>query len=165
MIEIIPNWHPIFVNFTVALLTISVICYWAGRFLPGQRWRQELLIVARWCLWAAAIITIVTVILGFYAYYTVAHDQTTHVVMTTHRNWALLTFAIIWIATIWSWFIYRSNKKTNIFFLMTLLIALTIMTVTAWYGAELVFRYGVGVIAMPKTQVHDRTHNHTGHQH
>jgi len=157
---IIPNWHPIFVNFTIALLAMSVIFFWAGRFIPFQRWKNELTIVARWCLWTAAIITIITVGLGFYAYYTVTHNKTTHAVMIIHRNWALIAFAILWITAIWSWFIFRNNKKTNVFFLMTLLIALTAVTVTAWYGAELVFRYGVGVISTPKTQGHDHTHNH-----
>lgn len=32
MIEIIPNWHPIFVHFTIALLTISTLLYVAGLF-------------------------------------------------------------------------------------------------------------------------------------
>ena len=29
-IEIIPNWHPIFVHFSVALLSISALLYLAG---------------------------------------------------------------------------------------------------------------------------------------
>ena len=95
MLEIIPNWHPIFVNFTIALLTMSVIFYWVGRFSPSKSLQQELIIVGRWCLWSAAIITIITVILGFYAYYTVTHEDLAHVVMTTHRNLALFALTII----------------------------------------------------------------------
>lgn len=36
MIEIIPNWHPIFVHFTIALLTISTLLYVAGLFLKKK---------------------------------------------------------------------------------------------------------------------------------
>ena len=159
MRDIIPNWHPIFVHFTVALLTMSVIFYWLGRFIPSQRWQHEFIIIARWCLWATAIITIITVSLGFYAYYTVAHDEIVHVVMTTHRNWAVIALVIIWLITLWSWFIYRRNKKISVFFLMALLFVLATVTVTAWYGGELVFRYGVGVMSLPKTQGHNHNHN------
>ena len=42
MIEILPNWHPIFVHFTVALLTVAVALYLLVRILPASGVRQEL---------------------------------------------------------------------------------------------------------------------------
>ena len=44
MIEIIPNWHPVFVHFTVALLSVAVALYLLVRILPGASVRQELAI-------------------------------------------------------------------------------------------------------------------------
>lgn len=70
MIEIIPNWHPILVHFTIGLLAISTALYAAGFALK----KVSLLITARWNLWLGALITIGTVAAGLYAYNTVAHD-------------------------------------------------------------------------------------------
>ena len=47
MIEIIPNWHPILVHFTIGLLAISTALYAAGYALK----KENLLIAARWNLW------------------------------------------------------------------------------------------------------------------
>jgi uncharacterized membrane protein len=56
MIEIIPNWHPIFVNFTVALFTTACGFYLLAYFLSilktvQLKFKPEIEIVGRWCLW------------------------------------------------------------------------------------------------------------------
>jgi len=43
--EIIPNWHPIFVHFTVALLSLSVgLFIVSGLLLGGLRQQWELVV-------------------------------------------------------------------------------------------------------------------------
>jgi len=74
MIEIIPNWHPIFVHFTVALFSVSAIFYILSVLIKKSAIGMEFSIVARWCLWVGTSLTIATLAAGFYAYYTVAHD-------------------------------------------------------------------------------------------
>jgi len=166
MSDLIINWHPIFVHFTVALITMSFIFYWLGRFVPSQRWQHEFAIVGRWCLWTGSIITIITISLGFNAYYTVAHDDISHAVMTTHRNWAVIAFILLWLVTLWSLFIYRRNKKPSWVFLSALFVVVALVTVTAWYGGELVFRNGVGVISTPEKQKSPKQgRRKTGHSH
>lgn len=69
MIEIIPNWHPIFVHFTVALFTTSVgfysLAYLTAHLnIFSTAFTNEFEIVARWCLWIGALITIITVLAG-----------------------------------------------------------------------------------------------------
>ncbi len=100
MIEIIPNWHPIFVHFTVALFSTAVGFYVLAYLSARLKFKSAILTVefetvARWCLWLAAFITIGTVLAGLYAYNTVQHDATSHHAMTIHRNWALTTAASI----------------------------------------------------------------------
>ena len=51
MIEIIPNWHPVLVHFTVALLTIAAVIYLLSRLLPNGKLTNQLTIVAHWNLW------------------------------------------------------------------------------------------------------------------
>lgn len=121
MIEIIPNWHPFFVHFTVALVSVSVIFHLLARITAKQALREQWLVVARWTLWAGAAITVVTVIAGIYAYNTVAHDELSHVAMTTHRNWALVTATVIFLTAGWAWWIDRRRSTGPVFFLVALL--------------------------------------------
>lgn len=42
MIIIIPNWYPIFVHFTIGLLSISVLFYFAARLLLNEhKWKEQ----------------------------------------------------------------------------------------------------------------------------
>ena len=82
MIEIIPNWHPLFVHFTIGLLTISTLLYVMGFFLK----REALLTAARWNLWIGVTITFRTLRAVLYAYNTVIHDYVSHVASTNHRT-------------------------------------------------------------------------------
>ena len=162
MFEIIPNWHPIFVHFTVALIPLSTLCYFMGFIIKPYKLGGELLVVARWCLWFAALSAIATVIAGFYAYYTVAHDTPSHIAMTVHRNWAISTLIAILLMAAWSLYKFVKNKSIGVFFIGFMVIATTLVTVTAWHGAEVVYRYGVGVKSLPKSidSGHDHSHVH-----
>lgn len=163
MIEILPNWHPIFVHFTVALFSTSFALYLFTYIAPKLNFFAaktifELETVARWCLWIAAIITTFTAAAGLYAYYTIAHNETSHAVMTTHRNWGLSTATLIFLAAMWSAWQYCKSKLISTSFILALLIIQSFLLITAWYGGELVYRYGAGVI--PVTQNMEQEHNH-----
>ena len=74
MLEIIPNVHPIFVHFTVALCSTAVLfyilSYISNWFKISQKiFTVEFEVVARWCLWSVAFITIFTVIYHVYCNY------------------------------------------------------------------------------------------------
>lgn len=158
MIEIIPNWHPIFVHFTVALISIATFFYCTGFVFHNQKFGQEMLVAGRWCLWFGMLAAIATVTAGFIAYYTIVHDTPSHEAMVIHRNWALLTLSVIVIISFFSIRTYLKDKKSSGWFLLGILIAFSLVTITAWHGAELVYRYGLGVKSLPKT-------SHTGHTH
>jgi len=52
MIEIIPNWHPIFVHFAVGLLVIAAFLFAAVVLHPrDSNVRRQAHIVAHWNLW------------------------------------------------------------------------------------------------------------------
>lgn len=165
MIEIIPNFHPIFVHFTVALFStsvgFSVLAYVISRIRQMPTLALEFEIVGRWCLWSASLITLVTISAGFYAYFTVKHDAISHAAMTVHRNWALLTTTIIILIACWSVWRYVQHKKLTWSFVIVLLIAQSLLLTTAWHGGELVYRYGVGVISLPQAEEIGHQHSHT----
>ncbi|HCX3404688.1 TPA: hypothetical protein OZL93_003233, partial [Legionella pneumophila] len=51
MIEILPNWHPIFVHFTVALTSIATFFFCLGFIFQNINFGKELLVAGRFCLW------------------------------------------------------------------------------------------------------------------
>lgn len=161
MIDIIPNWHPIFVHFTVALISVSVglhlISYIGARILP-QKLCHELATVARWCLWIGALVTFITVGAGIYAYYTVGHDAVSHAAMTIHRNWALSTAIVIWLIALWSVYRYVKQKQSTLVFIIALLIMQGLVLTTAWLGGEIVYRYGLGVMSLPMAEEMGHAH-------
>ncbi len=164
MLNIIPNYHPIMVHFSIALMVVSF-----GVLLLGDLFKtklifyRECLIVSRWCLWFAALASVFTVGAGFHAYYTVTHDTMSHKIMTIHRNWGIVSFIIIWLAAVWSFMHYRRGETVNRWFAACLAIAVGLVMITGWYGAELVFRYGLGVKSIP--QAEPSGHQHTGSEH
>jgi len=155
MPEIIPNLHPVFVHFTVALLSVSTALFALlqlfGSQLP-ENLRQQMRTVARWNLWLGAAITVITVAAGFYAYNTVAHDAPSHAAMTDHRNWALATAPLFIAIALWSMVSVWKGKQLGGQFIAALLIAQILLLSTAWRGGEVVYRYGLGVISLPQSE-------------
>lgn len=153
MIEIIPNWHPVFVHFTVALLGLSVVLHLLVSLLPAGGIRDEWRSVARWLLWFGAGFATVTVFTGWLAYNSVAHDDASHVAMTGHRNWALVTLSVFLALVAWSVWTWRGRRQAGIGFLLLMLVGGGLLAGTAWHGAELVFRHGLGVMSLPAAAV------------
>jgi len=159
MFEIIPNWHPIFVHFTVALLSLAVGLSVVTPFVKSplkEQWQT----VSRWALWFGAGITIVTGLAGLYAYNTVAHDTPSHLAMTEHRNWAIVAITLFLLLAIWSIVWTRKGKTLGTAFVVCMVIAGGVLGSTAWHGGEVVYRYGLGVMSLPKAEGDGHNHSH-----
>lgn len=159
MIGILPNWHPIFVHFVVALFSTSFVLYALAYITKNISISKELEIAARWCLWCAGLATIPTVLAGLYAYNTVMHDAPSHAAMTNHRNWGLPTAGVIAFLSIWSLCRYYYQKTVTLIFLSFLFITQCMLLSTAWRGGELVYRFGLGVMSMPQQGNDGHEHN------
>ncbi len=164
MIEIIPNWHPILVHFTVALFTISIVLFSLASFTKAGNLRQQWLNVAYWNLWIGVLLTIGTLTFGWIAYNTVTHDTPSHIKMTTHRNWAFIASGLFAVLFLWSLFIHK-KAKTGLLFVLAGLISVGTLGVTAWYGGEIVYRHGLGVMALPKASDHTHAKGTPAHSH
>ncbi len=165
MIEIIPNWHPIFVHFTVALLSVATGLYLLSVVVTNAQLKQQWRTVARWNLWLGMAITVLTVLTGWYAYSTVVHDEPSHLAMTDHRNWALGTASLFLVATGWSILRHRAGKEASALLFALLLVAMIALGSTAWRGGEVVYRYGLGVMSLPNTGKHDHSNNEDDNHH
>lgn len=155
MIEIIPNWHPIFVHFSVALLAVAAALYLFSAMLsPESASRAQMAMVARWNLWLGFLISIGTATAGLSAFNSVTHDDVSHAAMTLHRNFALGTLAAYVPFVIASAVDAMRNRVASGAFGFALLVPTALLAVTAWRGGELVYRYGLGVQSLPDVEAH-----------
>jgi uncharacterized membrane protein len=165
MLEIIPNWHPIWVKIAIGLLFGSGLFYLLWAIKP--EWK-DMRIVGRWTLWFGALAAMAAVASGFIAYNTVAHDGLAHPVMLTHRNWALVTLAVFIALAAWVLIRYLSRASEKRLFAVALLVGIGLLFTTAWYGSHLVYKHGLGVERLPEPGEHDHGHGHGddhGHDH
>ena len=153
-----PNIHPILVHFTYALGISSALAYAGTLVLPGGRLRDSLRPAADWMLAIAAVAVIATVAAGFQAYYSVAHDGPSHEAMTTHRNWAVPSGLALLALAAWRW-VRRASAPGALFALASIVVA-GLLTVTAWWGGTIVYKYGLGVQSLPAASGPGHDHDH-----
>lgn len=180
MIEIIPNWHPVFVHFPIAFATAALFFFVTAHFYKKKSWAAQCMVTGRWMLWAAAIFACVAALFGWIAYNSVDHDEAGHLAMTLHRNWALAALVALAALAALDFWHKRSKYLPPYGFLILLAAAWLLVITAAWHGGEVVFRHGLGVMALPEpegkghphaqgagTSHIDKTHKKkkTGHTH
>lgn len=159
MFKIIPNWHPVFVHFTLGLLMIATALYLVTFLLPGNsRHRNDVLLVANWNLWIGYAFALVTAWFGWRAFNSVTHDSASHAAMIEHRNWALTTLLVYLPVVAWSMIRAKSARPVNWLFMIILLVPAALLASTGWHGAELVYRHGLGVMSLPQGEDHGHVH-------
>jgi uncharacterized membrane protein len=164
MIEIIPNWHPIFVHFSIALLGLSVALFVISKMFADTDFGEHAQIAAVWNLWIGTLLSVGTVAAGLVAYNTVDHDTASHLAMTDHRNWAIPTFLLFLGLSGWmAWFADRRQAPSSAFLVVALVAAMA-LAATGYKGGELVYRHGLGVMSLPDAGSHDHaTGGHHDH--
>lgn len=167
MIEIIPNWHPALVHFPIALTTVALAFIAVGTLFRNGSYAAQCRATGRWMLWGAALFALIAAAFGWFAFNSVGHDEVSHAAMTLHRNWAIWTLAALVALAAWDVWRGGSRKKPSQGFLGLLVAAWLLVASTAWHGAELVYRHGLGVMALPGAHaVQDMApHEAGGHEH
>lgn len=169
MIEVIPNWHPLLVHFPIALISLSAFFHLAARLLRNQpRCASHCAVLAHSTLWLSALTVLPTVILGWLASNTVDHDEAGHAAMLLHRTWALATvLALTVLAGLDAWR-HKVDAIPTWPFAGAVIMAWALVASTAWHGAELVYRHGLGVIAVSaniESSEHEHQHEGAPHAH
>ncbi len=162
MIEIIPNFHPAFVHFPVAFVTAAAAFTAAGKAFRSWSYAVQCLMTGRWMLWAAALSALIAATFGWFAFNSVAHDDAGHAAMILHRNWALGALAGLLALAIWDVLRGHSGKVPSYGFLSLLVVAWLLVMSTAWHGAELVYRHGLGVMSLLEPEGQGHAHEHDG---
>lgn len=158
--EIIPNWHPFLVHFTVALPITAAGLFVASHFLRVKPAGAHLAIAGRWALWIGAVSAVLSVAAGFQAYYSVAHDAPSHAAMTVHLKWALSALALLLVAAALAWKDRARAAGTSAALGTVLAVSVGALGATGYLGAENVYRYGLGVMSLPKAEGPGHAHSH-----
>ncbi|MDD2700653.1 MAG: DUF2231 domain-containing protein [Sideroxydans sp.] len=164
MIEVIPNWHPLFVHFPIALISLSAFFHVVAILLRNQsRCAAYLAVLAHTSLWLGALSSLPTALLGWLAFNSVEHDEAGHAAMLAHRVWALATVLAVVVLAGWDAWRHKVDATPGWLFTSAVILAWALVASTAWHGAELVYRHGLGVISLPAHVAND-AHEH-GHMH
>lgn len=160
MIEIIPNWHPIVVHFTIGLLLTGSALFLVGYLLRNSSTGTRITTAARWNLGIGVAFAIVTVATGYQAYYSVAHDTPSHAAMTIHLKWAWASLVLFVIAAILAWRDRLRIAGVSIPLSVVLIAGALSLAVTGYLGAENVYRHGLGVMRLPESSGPGHNHSH-----
>lgn len=160
MPEIIPNLHPLLVHFPIVLIFISASFHIAAlttRSTPF--YNKNYAILAHATLWLAALAALPTVFFGWQAFNSVNHDEASHAAMLIHRSWAIGSLIVLSISAGWDVWRNKVDARPVWWFVVVVIGACGLVTATAWHGGELVYRHGLGVMALPDSEIgHDHLH-------
>ena len=159
MFEIIPNWHPILVHFTIALLAIATLLFGVAVIGRGRRWSAGVESAANWNLWLGATVTALTIAAGLQAAGSVPHGEAAHLAMENHKFWALSTAALFVLLALWNGLRVRRAAPIGFGFVALMVVAAVGLAGTGLRGADLVFRHGVGVVALSEPGGEGHTHD------
>jgi uncharacterized membrane protein len=166
MLEIIPNLHPLMVHFPIALISVSAFFHVASLAKRGNSYARYCAILAHGTLWLGALAAIPTVYFGWQAFNSVNHDEAGHAAMLVHRAWALGTAAVLVILAGWDAWRNKVETPPAWWFSSAVIGAWLLVAVTAWYGGELVYRHGLGVLSLPAAEAgHEQKHGQSGTEH
>jgi uncharacterized membrane protein/ketosteroid isomerase-like protein len=159
VIEIIPNWHPIWVHFAIALLITGTVIYasFGWKANASNTEPTQPLVVSRWMLWLGAIASMVSLLTGYWASTSVAHDDLAHANMLVHRNWAIGA-TVIFVLGAGFEFVRRNTNKASVLSAVLFLAGSGALLVTGMEGAENVYEHGLGVQRLPDVSGHDHSH-------
>lgn len=150
MLEIVPNLHPLLVHFPIALISVSAFFHVAAILMRDKHsCATHCAILAHTTLWLGALAALPTAFFGWQAFNSVNHDEAGHAAMLIHRAWALGTVTVLAVLAGWDAWRSKVDAVPAWWFAGAVVGAWSMVAVTAWYGGELVYRHGLGVMSLP----------------
>src|SRR2546421_4820680 len=138
-------WHPIFVHFSVGLLTAATTFYVLVRVFGKAALLRQWIIVAEWNLWVGFGFAVLTILFGWLASITVEHDDIAHGVLQTHMTLALMTGGGFGAMTVWSAWHRKARSYPSWAFTALMVVCFGLLLATGLRGGELVYEHGVAV--------------------
>jgi uncharacterized membrane protein len=134
--------HPIFVHFTIALTSASLVFDALGFFLN----KASLTAAGGWTLLGSALITLMTISTGLTSSTRAPIEEgEARSFLRTHMALGLIFFGLLVAVTFWRLWLWQNELSVSWWYLISLAVVSLVMTVQGYLGGELVYRYGVEV--------------------
>jgi uncharacterized membrane protein len=141
-----PNLHPFLTHFPIALLSLSIVCECAALLLK----RDEFSRVGWWTQLAGTIGLAAAAGTGMLAGQSVEIPPAAKPYLETHQELAFVAATAFSILLFWR--IASRTKRPpghDILFLVIFTAGVLAIWAGAWYGGEMVYRFGAGVQVPP----------------
>ena len=145
--QIIPGWHPIIVHFATAGSISGVLALLAARLLPGQIAPRRCAVFGTFSLCMGALFCLLALMSGIAAVWDVQLAAPARAAVSLHVKWAFFTTLVVLLLAVWRAAGAAAEEPPSNVFLAVAVAALAAVTVTAYLGAENVYRFGIGVLA------------------
>jgi uncharacterized membrane protein len=134
--------HPIFVHFTIALTSASLVFDGLGFFLN----KTSLTSAGLWTLVGSAVMTLMTISTGLTsATRAPVEEGEARSFLRAHMALGLIFYGLLAAMTFWRITVWRNGQGVSWLYLTTLAVVALVMTIQGYLGGELVYRYGVEV--------------------
>lgn len=145
--QIIPGWHPIAVHFAVACSITGGMALLAARLLPGRRSARRSAVFGTIGLCVGALFCLLAIMSGIAAVWDEQLSPPARAAVAVHVKWAFFTTLAVLLLAVWRGAgAVPEEPPSNVFLALTLG-AVAAVAVTAYLGAENVYRFGIGVLA------------------
>jgi uncharacterized membrane protein len=141
-----PNLHPFLTHFPIALLSLSIVCECAALLLN----RDEFSRVGWWTQLAGTIGLAAAAVTGMLAGQSVGIAPAGKPYLEMHQEIALVASTVF--AVLLFWRIASRTKRPpghDMLFLVIFTGGVLAIWAGAWYGGEMVYRFGAGVQVPP----------------
>jgi uncharacterized membrane protein len=134
--------HPIFVHFTIALTSASLVFDALGFFLN----KTSLTSAGGLTLVGAAVMTLMTISTGLTSSTRAPVEEgEARSFLRAHMALGLIFYGLLVAMTFWRISLWESGRSVSWVYLASLAVVSLVMTVQGYLGGELVYRYGVEV--------------------
>jgi uncharacterized membrane protein len=134
--------HPIFVHFTIALTSASLVFDALGFFLG----KTSLTNAGGWTLLGSAVITLMTISTGLTSSTRAPVEEgEARSFLRAHMALGLIFFGLLVAITFWRVSLWQIGRGVSWLYLISLAVVSLVMSMQGYLGGELVYRYGVEV--------------------
>ncbi len=134
--------HPIFVHFTIALTSASLVFDALGFFLG----RTSLTNAGGWTLLGSAVMTLMTISTGLTSSTRAPVEEgEARSFLRAHMALGLIFFGLLLAITFWRVSSWQNRQGVSWLYLVSLAVVSLVMMLQGYLGGELVYRYGVEV--------------------
>jgi uncharacterized membrane protein len=134
--------HPIFVHFTIALTSASLVFDALGFFLN----RASLSSAGGWTLLGSAVMTLMTISTGLTSSTRAPVEEgEARSFLRAHMALGLIFFGLLVAVTFWRVSLWQNGRGVSWLYLLSLVVVSLVMSLQGYLGGELVYRYGVEV--------------------